>query len=163
MKLIFASLVPFLIASIAQAELSVEFIEGAPKDTFVISTSCDLPAGVLTLDMTRSAGGLIFDVTGQGAGVEVFQPLEIVSGSEWLREVSQVKDGDQTLSLALKAMPATASLIFTIDMDDTLGGREIKVSGSEIEGGEVRWEDEGQSKTAKFTSSSAATISTLKC
>ena len=120
----------------AHAEIEARFIEGAPKDRFVLRNvgDCAHQALDLTLSIGESAGRLIFDVTDQGAGVEVFQPLEIVAGAALLDKVPTVKDGDNALQLAMASWPAGAEFSFTIDVDDTVSNRQITVTGSEIEG-----------------------------
>lgn len=76
--------VAFILAVPAMADVQVEFVEGAPKDRFVLhnASDCGLTAATVLLDLSSPQGGLIFDVTGAGEGVEVFQPFEMVSRSE---------------------------------------------------------------------------------
>lgn len=126
-------------ATTATADLAVRFDEGAPKDRFTVTNTgdCALPAMVVTLDLGTAPAGLIFDVTGAGAGVEVFQPFEMVSGGDVLIDVPQVLDGDNAVQLNLRGLAAGADVAFTVDVDDTGGGREITVSGSEIAGASV--------------------------
>ncbi|MDV7145774.1 aggregation factor core [Tropicimonas sp. TH_r6] len=114
----------------------VTFLEGAPKDRFVLTNtgSCDLQAVDVTLDLSTSASGVIFDVTGSGAGVEVFQPFEIVSGAGYVGTAPRVADGDKTLMLRLDTLPSGEEVAFTIDVDDTRGTREITVTDSELRG-----------------------------
>lgn len=128
-----------LCATPAVADITVQFQESAPKDSFTITNSGSCPLGdvVLTLDLGASAAGLIFDVTGAGAGVSVFQPLEIVAGREYLASVPDVKDGDNVIRLPLQGLDAGATVAFTIDVDDTKGTRATMISGSEITGAQV--------------------------
>lgn len=125
-----------LMALPAMADIQLTFQEGAPKDRFTLTnlSGCALPALSLTLDLAPSASGVIFDVTESGAGVEVFQPFDLVSGAEILLQASEVRDGDQQLDLALSQMGPGQSLAFTIDVDDTSGQRGITVSGGELAG-----------------------------
>ncbi len=118
------------------AALAVAFHEGAPKDRFVFRNagSCDLEGMDITLDLSTSASGIIFDVTGTGAGVEVFQPFEIISGKAFVASQPSVGDGDTRLTLRLNSLPAGKEVAFTIDVDDTGGTREITVSDSEMRG-----------------------------
>lgn len=163
MRLFLYSLVfPFIFGS-AYGQLEVRYIEGAPKDRFQFTAACDLPSGALSLDLSTSAGKLIFDVTADGAGVEVFQPLEIVAGQEWVKEVPKVRDGDQQLSLVLSPMPQGATIAFTIDVDDTLGGREITVSGSEIEGALVSWSTTSGQSDASFGTNAQVALNLTIC
>lgn len=124
----------------ALADLTVRFIEGAPKDRFVFKNvgACAISDARLDLDLSKSASGLIFDVTSKGAGVEVFQPLEIVSGGDALKRIPKVRDGDNQLRFEIATLAPGATFSFTIDVDDTLGGREITVSDSEFTGSVVR-------------------------
>lgn len=134
-----------LLTSQAQADVTVRFIEGAPKDRFVISTSCAMGLTDLTIDMAGSKAGLIFDTTGSGAGVEVFQPLEFVSGQSALNTIPEVKDGDASVGFSIQSLTPETALSFTIDVDDTLSNGErgqIIVTGSEIEGAQVRIADQ---------------------
>ncbi|WP_420860727.1 hypothetical protein [Algirhabdus cladophorae] len=153
----------------AQADVTVRFIESAPKDSFVVTntSACALPAQVLTLDLSTSAAGLIFDVTDQGAGVEVFQPLEFVQGQPLVQTVSQPMDGDQQLVMSLNAMQPGEVLRLTIDLDDTLAAGElgqIRVSGSEIEGAQVLQSLGSFEPTiASFNSKGMATVATPAC
>ena len=123
----------------AHADVTVRFIEGAPKDRFVIANegNCAIDVASVTIDLARTAGRLIFDVTDQGAGVEVFQPLEIVEGSGLLASVPSVRDGDRQITLAMGTLPAGGRVGFTIDVDDTVSSRQITVDGAEIDGGTV--------------------------
>lgn len=124
----------------AAADITVSFIEGAPKDRFVIENtgSCAVNDAVFELDMGSSQGRLVFDVTPAGAGVEVFQPFEITAGADRLATVPDVVDGQSDLVLQLVQFAAGDTVVFTIDVDDTIGQREITVTGSEIAGAEAR-------------------------
>ncbi|MEL7107189.1 MAG: aggregation factor core [Pseudomonadota bacterium] len=139
MRLVLATAAALLAAGPAFADLSVRFIEGAPKDRFVFTHegTCATGAMILTVDLAGSAAGLVFDVTGEGAGVEVFQPFELVSGGERVTTLPQVADGDTSLELALSGLAPGEVVAFTIDLDDTIGAREITVSRSEIVGAGV--------------------------
>jgi hypothetical protein len=128
-----------LLCTPAFANIEVEFIEGAPKDRFVLTNTgeCALVDTQITIDLTDSASGIIFDTTERGAGVEVFQPLQIVAGQQVLARVPVVTDGDTRVAFDITTLPADQSLVFTIDVDDTDGGREITVSDAEIQGAKV--------------------------
>lgn len=147
MKLLAAAALMSAFASPVVAEVTISFRDGAPKDRFVISSSLGLcteaPAEV-TIDMTPSVGRLIFDVTEAGGGVAVFQPFELVVGGDVVTGASDVVDGDKVLTLTLSSLMAGAEVAFTIDVDDTIGAREITVTGSEISGAvvTVRADDE---------------------
>lgn len=128
-----------MFGSAAPADVVVTFRDGAPKDRFEITNTgdCPVPAVSVLIDLATSPSGLIFDVTGEGVGVEVFQPFEVVSGGDFIGGASSLTDGDQRLQLDLLGLPAGQTVAFTTDLDDTLGGQEITVSGSEIAGARV--------------------------
>ena len=150
----------------AFADIEVRFVEGAPKDRFVFTATenfCASGPVAITVNLEDSAGALIFDVTDSGAGVEVFQPFEVVSGAEFLLGTSAVSDGDVALTLELSALTPQSPVAFTIDVDDTLGGREITVAGSEILGGTVSVAIEGVVKEATFNERAVALIAWSAC
>ncbi len=125
----------------ASASLDIRFVESAPKDWFSVTnqSECTLAEFTLTIDLAASAGGLIFDTTATGAGVEVFQPFQIRSGELSLLSAG-VDDGANRLSIVVRNLQPSASASFTIDVDDTLTVSElgmIRVSGAEISGGTV--------------------------
>lgn len=158
-------LIGLLLASPAAADLTVRFDEGAPKDRFTLTNTgdCALPAMNVTLDLGAAPVGLIFDVTASGAGVEVFQPFELVAGADRLSETPRVLDGDASIMLPLTGLAVGQSVAFTIDVDDTGGAREITVSGSEIEGAEVIARLGSQSMTGTFTDRATALVKTFTC
>ena len=133
-----STLVIFLLSmSLAQANVQVDFTESAPKDRFTIKNTggCALNDLTLMLDLSNSAGKLIFDTTASGAGVEVFQPFEISKGDMKLISALTVNDGDTALSLSIPSLPSGEAVSFTIDVDDTLPQSElgkIRVTGAEI-------------------------------
>lgn len=124
------------LAAPAAADVTVSFRDGAPKDTFTITngSGCALEQARIAIDFDGSAGQLVYDITASGAGVEVFQPFEVVRGAAALASLPDVKDGDTFLSLSIRALAPGDSIAFTIDVDDTIGAREITVTGSEIAG-----------------------------
>lgn len=149
----------------ALADVQVSFRDGAPKDSFVIENvgACDLGGLVLTLDMTPSAGALIFDTTSEGAGVEVFQPFELTRGAGLVPVRPQIVDGQKTLSLTLSGLAVGQVVSFTIDVDDTTGAREITVSGSEIAGSVLRVESEGEVFSGVFDGDGVAVVGVIGC
>ncbi|MCF2870256.1 aggregation factor core protein MAFp3, isoform C [Octadecabacter sp. G9-8] len=152
-------------AGTAQADMQVTFRDGAPKDTFTITNlgSCATGPMVLTIDLAPAPIGLIFDVTDAGGGVEVFQPFELVSGADFVQGASAVRDGDQTLSLDLAAMAQGDEVRFTIDLDDTGGGREITVNGSEMAGAMVLVNGGDAMAEAAFDDTGAARVILAAC
>lgn len=153
-------------ASAVQADLDVRFIEGAPKDRFVISSATGLCAGEaasITIDLGPSAGKLIFDVTGAGAGVEVFQPFELVSGGGQVIEAPKVADGDTRLTLLVSDLEPGGEVAFTIDVDDTINAREITVSRSEITGAQAMISVGDVEATGTFDESAQAKVPWKGC
>lgn len=131
-----------LTAPKSYADIEIRFNEGAPKDIFTLEnmSECNLNDVMLEIDLSNSAGKLIFDTTATGAGVQVFQPFEVRHGSMSLSSATEVRDGESGLSVKIDQINAGNSVSFTIDVDDTLPRGElgnIRVSGSEIEGGAV--------------------------
>lgn len=153
----------------AHANIDVRFSEGAPKDRFTISNqgSCTLKDVTIDLDLSKSQGKLIFDITAAGAGVEVFQPFEVTEGKLKLAPNSQVNDGDSKMSLSIESLDPGGRASFTIDVDDTLPVSAlgmIRVAGSEIEGGTVTVKvGEMKPKVASFNASSNATVLLSPC
>jgi hypothetical protein len=136
MKFLSALTITCLTALPSYADLQVEFLEGAPKDTFVLTNegACQLKNTVVKIDLSGATAGLIFDVTGAGSGVEVFQPFEITAGAEHVSALPKVSDGDKSITLQLEDFGPNKVVAFTIDVDDTAGAREITVSDSEFQG-----------------------------
>lgn len=147
------------------AGIQVRFVEGAPKDRFVLENvgGCDVVSSTLNIDLSPSAGRLIFDVSEAGAGVEVFQPLELVDGANALRQLPSVVDGQTSIELEIATLAAGENLAFTIDVDDTIGQREITVSGSEIVGATVSYTNGSDRSTAVFSSDALANVTIPDC
>ncbi len=154
-----------LLATPALADIRVDFDEGAPKDRFTILNTgdCALNGATVTVDLGGSAGKLIFDVTGSGAGIEVFQPFEAVSGADLLTALPAVGDGDTALSLALRSLAPGDRVTFTIDVDDTTSGYGIMVSGSEITGASVRVDAGGTISEGRFGRDAVARVTMAPC
>ncbi|MEQ8708194.1 MAG: hypothetical protein RIC36_04330 [Rhodospirillales bacterium] len=154
-----------LIASTAaHADVTVSFTESAPKDSFTVTNtgSCDIGPSTVTIDLSTSVGGLIFDTTGSGAGVQVFQPFELVSGANRLVAVTAVSDGNNLIELQLSGLPPGEAVAFTIDVDDTLTNStmgQTRVAGSEISGAVVSITGmTATKKSAAFTASGKASV-----
>lgn len=148
------------LATTAQSDVTMSFRDGAPVDTFEITATDTCLSGIIavTLDLTQSQGQLIFDVTPAGAGVEVFQPLVLTKGQNAVLRTSELKDGDQILALVLQDLSAPVG--FTADLDDTIGQREITVSGSEIAGATVQIQTATDMLSGTFDTNGNAVIAT---
>lgn len=148
-------------------KLQVTFNEGAPKDSFTIRNTGNCPVTAdVQIELAKSAGALIFDTTAAGAGVEVFQPLEVAQGKKYLRGIGVVSDGDQIMRLSLAALSKDKSVRLTIDVDDQLAQSDlgqIRVSDSEIAGAEVTVQSGSDSIRSVFGNDSRAEISVGAC
>ena len=133
--------------------ISRTFIESAPKDRFVfVNGGCPLANVDVEIDLTGSTGSLIFDVTDAGAGVEVFQPVEVQSGAVTLQPAV---DGDQQLSFAINELSTEAEVVISADLDDVLTDGalgQIRVADNELAGTAIRMTIGGQVTTAVFES-----------
>lgn len=149
----------------ASANIEVVFSEGAPKDRFTITNASACISGPVdvTVDLAGSSAGLVFDVTAQGAGVEVFQPFELTSGGDLLTSMPRVRDGDNALTLEMASLGRGQSVSFTIDVDDTIGAREITVSRAEISGATVRVETSTNEASGTFTEAARAIVPLATC
>ncbi|MEO0681194.1 MAG: aggregation factor core [Pseudomonadota bacterium] len=162
-----AAVAAFALAAPSQAQVRVLFQESAPKDRFTLINEgrCTFEGLTAEIDLSSAAGGLIFDVTGAGAGVEVFQPLEMAEGD--VQPAGEVRDGDSTLRLALGPLGPGERAAVTIDVDDTLRNGElgqIRVAGAEIQGGRVILTAEGGlSAEGAFGSDAVAVLQVSAC
>ncbi len=146
-----------LAATPAFADISVRFIESAPKDRFVfLNEGCPLSQVDVEIDLTGSRGSLIFDVTGNGAGVEVFQPVEVQSGTVVM---TPAVDGDQSLTFQINGFDAGSEVIISADLDDVLiNGAlgQIRVADQELSGAIIRMTIDGQVASAMFDTDTVA-------
>ena len=165
MRYVLAPVFALILATPAAADIRVAFDEGAPVDRFTVlnAGTCPLGAAVVTIDLAGSAGRLIFDVTGAGAGIEVFQPFRVVAGGASLTALPTVSDGDRAVALGLHGLGAGERVAFTIDVDDTTSARGIMVAGSEIEGASVRVEAGGEVAEGRFGRESTARVAVEEC
>lgn len=152
----------------ASADIRVSFIESAPKDRFVIENAggCEAAAMTVTLDLSTSAGRLIFDTTGAGAGVDVFQPFETAAGGELIESATAVVDGDDRITLELRPLAPRARVAFTIDVDDRLEASDlgqIRVSGSEISGATASATSGATSASGAFSEDAKASLKLNDC
>jgi hypothetical protein len=115
------------------------FIESAPRDRFEIRNDSSAGQRIqrLTLDLSPSAGKLIFDTIEGGTGVEVFQPFRVETGEARLRGSPVIQDGSERLTLDFTRFEPGQRFVFSIDVDDQLSASDlgqIRVSGREMEG-----------------------------
>ena len=130
----------------ARAAIEVSFEEDAPKDRFVITNAseCAVEDLHLIIDLGPSAGGLYFDTTGTGAGVQVFQPFEATDGAVRLVQedgaARGVADGESAVRVHVARLAAGARVAFTIDVDDSVVGGQLgqsRVASAEIAGARI--------------------------
>jgi hypothetical protein len=144
-------------SSAAANGLTVQFADGAPKDSITFhNDGCPLTDATIVLDLRETPAGLIFDVTAAGAGVEVFQPVETVAGDV---AISPVADGGQVLHLFVPSFANGETIRLTADLDDTTSNRQITVNGSEMAGARVSVAYASTSKTAAFDTQGTAFLS----
>lgn len=159
-----ASALLALLAQPALADITLRFQEGAPKDRFVISSdTCPLQNVDVLIDLDGSAGGLIFDVTSAGAGVEVFQPVEIQNGTV---TAQPVVDGDQQLTFRISSLRAGDDIIISADLDDVLANSslgQIRIAGSELDGAVVQMTIAGETETAIFADGTNSVVLPHSC
>lgn len=120
-------------------EVSMVFTESAPRDRFEIRNDSSSGQSIqrLTLDLSSSAGRLIFDTTAGGTGVDVFQPFRVESGEAKLQASLVIQDGSDRLTLDFTRFEPGQRFAFSIDVDDRLPASELgqtRVSGREMEG-----------------------------
>ena len=149
----------------AAADLTARFYEGAPTDRFEIeySGACPLTDLVVEIDLGASAAGLILDVTGSGAGVNVYQPLAVVAGGALLSDEPAVQDGDTLITLPVSRLDAGDRIVFTLDVDDTMGAGPTMISGAEIAGAQISIERVYGASTADFDETAIATLKIDGC
>lgn len=137
MKSIFLATI-VLASPVMGQTIEMQFTESAPKDRFTLTNTGDCPiTSRVRLDLAPSQGQLIFDTSATGAGVEVFQPFDVIAGAQYLKDMPKITDGDQAVTLTLTDLPKGAQIAFTIDVDDQLVAGElgqIRVTNSEIKG-----------------------------
>ena len=152
---------------------SARFIESAPRDRFVIQNTSTAAWTIssLNVDLSTSAGDLIFDTTADGAGVEVFQPFRGDGGAAVLAQEPVVSDGDQSITLAFSSFKSDENYEFSIDIDDQLANSDlgqIRVSSGEIAGTGLQLEltdDQGKhhSISGVFDASNQVLLSSADC
>jgi hypothetical protein len=168
-NILLSTILIVMLSENAYANIEVTFIEGAPKDKFVLNNTreCNLQDVTLKVDLSESEGRLIFDTTAMGKGVEVFQPFEVTKGQITLTSAEKVNDGDTPLSLNIKTIQAKDSVSFTIDVDDTLAESQlgnIRVTGTEVINASVTIDaKDNNTLTASFDKNGKALLLMPKC
>jgi hypothetical protein len=138
-SLLFGLPLSALAAPACAHDVSLVFLESAPRDRFEIRNDSSLGQRVqrVTLDLAGSAGRLIFDTTEGGAGVNVFQPFRVESGDAQLDKTPVVQDGSERLDLVFTRFESGERFAFSIDVDDRLTSSDlgqIRIAGAELKG-----------------------------
>lgn len=129
-----------LTAVAAKADIRVNYIDTSPSDYFSIEnvSGCLLTKGEVTIDFSTSSGQLVFDIIrngwGDGDNSRSYQPLKVVSGQDFVVDVTDVQDGDNKVTFKFVNFQHGDRITFNVDVDDTIGITHPSVSGSEIEG-----------------------------
>lgn len=156
------------LATQATAQIEVSYADGAPTDIFEIRNMSACPSGSmeLTIDLTGSDAGLLFDTTPTGVGVQVSQPFVLTQGAEFLTGIPQVSDGARQITFSVTDLPGESAIAFTIDVDDTLtqsGNGQTRVSGSEMAGALVRLSGVAVAEAASFDQTGQAVLTLNNC
>jgi len=126
---------------LCSTEVTISFDEGAPVDTFLIEyRTGSWEISSVTIDLSRSAGKLIFDTTDGGKGIDVFQPFRTVSGNAKINNSNPVSDGGNIMELTFSSFKSGDRYMFSIDVDDQLSQSDLgqtRVTGGEMENAEV--------------------------
>ncbi|MEL7464385.1 MAG: aggregation factor core protein MAFp3, isoform C [Pseudomonadota bacterium] len=168
MRLITATLALLGLSTAVQAEIVATFIESAPRDIFEIKNTgtCATGPNAVEVDLSGSAGLLIFDTSSAGAGVNVSQPFVLTEGAKRVLSVSPVTDGDQRIRFELSTLAPGEALSFTIDVDDQLPASargQTRVDGGEIAGAMLRVRAGDAVLEAPFGAGSAARVAYSAC
>lgn len=127
----------------SRADIRVTYTDSAPTDHFTVQnvSGCLLYKGEFTIDFSASLGQLVFDIDRNGWAGDgyrkqgrVHQPLAIVGGEAFVKHVTDVKDGDNKVTIEFINFKHGARIDFNVDVDDTSGAYHPSVSGLEIKG-----------------------------
>lgn len=126
----------------AHADIAVRFTESAPKDRFVLTNraACEIATGSITIDLSTSASGLLFDTDPSGSGENVAQPFEIARSENVSVSFAPVPDGASTAEIRVRNFLPGGEIEVTVDVDDSLrsGPRGVQmIDGSEMAGARI--------------------------
>lgn len=109
-----------LAAGPAPAEIRVTYQDLSPDIITIRNGSAfDLGPFELTVDLGTSPAGLIFDVSGTGAGFAGWAPLSVIAGGEQVLAIGEVTDGDTRLVVRLDFLAGHGTVAIAVDVDDT--------------------------------------------
>ncbi|MEO0359371.1 MAG: hypothetical protein AAF386_14005, partial [Pseudomonadota bacterium] len=147
----------FLTATSAQADLVVTFSDGNPHDRFWLqNTGCATLVGVVTIDLTQSAGRVLIDSIRGGPGTKDPMPVEIERGDNTL---GPVMDGDQHLDIYLHGLAPDTVAVVTLDLDGDVGwlaAPNVGVENSEMAGARATIDSPDWAATALFDATARA-------
>jgi len=120
-------------------KVEIRFFESSDGDLFEVINRSQEPwlISSITIYLSGSSGGLIFDTASGGSGASMHAPLEIVSGDVGFMGASPVEDGSEIVSLQFSRFLPGMKFLFAVDVDDRLGDSEFGqavISGPELEG-----------------------------
>jgi hypothetical protein len=135
-----AALVFFIKA--VNADIGVRFTEAAPKDRFIFTnrSACEITTGLITIDLSTSKSGLLFDTDSSGPGENVAQAFEIARSDNVSVSITAVPDGASTAEIQVRSFFPGGEIEVTVDVDDSLrsGPRGVQmIDGSEIAGARI--------------------------
>ncbi|EKV32635.1 putative aggregation factor core protein MAFp3 [Caenispirillum salinarum AK4] len=125
------------------ADLTVRFEEGMGPDLFHVENTGTCLATVMsvTIDLSSTVGGLVFDTEAGGGGANAAYPFILREGGEKITGAAGGEDGGRLLTLELSGLRQGERVVFSIDVDDALEdspwGR-TRIAGPEFDGGGVR-------------------------
>ncbi|MGB0684292.1 MAG: hypothetical protein ACPGOV_16425 [Magnetovibrionaceae bacterium] len=124
-------------------EVTVSFVEAAPKDIFQISnrSGAGWKIRAVAIDLEGSRGKLLFDTRFGGPGENVYQPFEALDGQVSLASQPDLQDGQTGILLTFHDFVPGQDFRFTIDVDDQLATSDMgrtMISGAEIEGAAIK-------------------------
>jgi hypothetical protein len=140
-------------------------VEGSSADRFAVTglRGCALGPADVTIELSESSAGLIFDVTVNGAGVQAYRSYGTGTCAHALGGEGEIQDGDTDITLTLRDITLGVSVSFTIDLDDTAGARESIVSDPEIAGASVRVSNGQGPYKARFSENAVARVMVDGC
>ena len=158
---VFAALILAPAMTLAQdAELTVLIRDGDPHDRIYIRNTgrCQLASGVLGLDFTTSAGGILIDTAYGGAGTKDPMPVEVESGPV---SVHPVLDGDRQIVIDIENLAPGHSGVVTLDVDNEASGwfaSRVSILNDHLEGTGARFASMSQDAQGVFDASGAVVI-----
>jgi len=150
-----------LLATPLQADITVRFQDGNPKDLFtIVNTGCELAGAVMVIDLRGSRSGAVIDTEYGGVGTKDPLDVNVEAGDIRLPEIA---DGEQVLHIFIDLLPDGGEAVVSLDLDDTIDVRaepRVEVWGSDIAGAEVSISLEGVTTSATMDETARAKVPT---